>query len=77
MVHYQPDLSTLPYPPRTCPKCGSHRTQIVGISNEGQTIVLRCNACGARSEVTPPLEDASARTHASSEPGRTVEPQYP
>ena len=73
MVHYQPDLSTLPHPPQTCPKCGSHRTQIVGISNEGRILVLRCNACGARSEVTPPLEEGAALTGAASEPGRAVE----
>ena len=76
MVHYQPGLSTLPYPPQTCPKCGSHRTQIVGISNEGRTLVLRCNACGARSEVAPPVEEASGQTSASNEPGRAVEWQY-
>jgi hypothetical protein len=53
MVHYDPaNKNTGPNPPATCPKCGSHRTQIVGMSDEGRTIVVRCNACGARSEVT-------------------------
>ena len=57
MVHYHPPIATAPQPPPTCPKCGSHRTQIVGLSDDGQTIVVRCNACGARSEVIRPLEE--------------------
>jgi len=57
MVHYHPSLIASPQPPPTCPKCGSHRTQIVGLSDDGQTIVVRCNACGARSEIVRPLEE--------------------
>jgi len=51
MVHYNPTLTTAPQPPPTCPKCGSHRTQVVGLSDDGRTVVVRCNACGERSEV--------------------------
>jgi transcription elongation factor Elf1 len=51
MVHYDPPMSVAQIPPPVCPKCGSHRTVIVGRSGTG-TIVLRCNACGARSEIT-------------------------
>ena len=35
--------------PLTCPKCGSHRTEIVGRSDEARTVTLRCNSCGERS----------------------------
>ena len=53
MVHYDPPayvLAQVPSP--VCPKCGSHRTVIVGRSDNGDIVVLRCNACGARSEVS-------------------------
>jgi len=52
MVHYAPPLSAVQDRPPICPKCGSHRTEIVGRSNNGDTIILRCNACGERSRVT-------------------------
>jgi hypothetical protein len=55
MVH-PPDLITQPNTPPTCPKCGSHRTQVVGTFSDSRTLVVRCNACGARSEVTPQNE---------------------
>jgi hypothetical protein len=58
MVHYNPTLLTIPTPPPTCPKCGSHRTEIVGISDDGQTVVVRCNACGERSSVNMLAGDA-------------------
>ena len=51
MVHYNPTLQAIPTPPPICPKCGSHRTEIVGLSEDGQTVVVRCNACGERSPV--------------------------
>jgi transcription elongation factor Elf1 len=51
MVHYAPTLTAVHRPPPICPKCGSHRTQVVGLSDNGQTVVIRCNACGERSEV--------------------------
>jgi transposase-like protein len=51
MVHYDdPELFAVPQPPHICPKCGSHRTEVVGISDRGE-VVLRCNACGERSTV--------------------------
>ena len=50
MVHYDRTLA-LHQPPPICPKCGSHRTHIVGLSTDGKTVAVRCNACGERSEV--------------------------
>jgi len=38
-------------PPPICPKCGSHRTEIVGRSADGETIDLRCNVCGNRTRI--------------------------
>ena len=62
MVHYDRPFSFAQVPPPTCPKCGSHRTEIVGRSKDNETIVLRCNACGARSSITlPPDESAVSR----------------
>jgi uncharacterized Zn finger protein len=52
MVSYDATFTALPNPPPSCPECGSHRTQIVGIAEGGQKIVVRCNACGAHSNVT-------------------------
>jgi tRNA(Ile2) C34 agmatinyltransferase TiaS len=52
MVHYNPPLKTAQTPPPICPKCGSHRTEIVGRSSTGETLVLRCHACGERSRVS-------------------------
>lgn len=57
MVHYDPAQQASPRPPRLCPKCGSHRTEIVGTSADGAVLILRCNACGARSEVSSPAGD--------------------
>jgi transcription elongation factor Elf1 len=51
MVHYGPDRHAAQLPPPICPKCGSHRTQVVGRSNDAKFMVLRCNACGERSTV--------------------------
>jgi tRNA(Ile2) C34 agmatinyltransferase TiaS len=59
MVHYNVPLVLAQTPPPLCPKCGSHRTEIVGRSNDGGTIVLRCNACGERSRVTITPNDAA------------------
>jgi transcription elongation factor Elf1 len=60
MVHYNTPLSLAQTPPPTCPKCGSHRTEVVGRSDNGATLVVRCNACGERSRVTIPREAALA-----------------
>ena len=55
MVHYDPPIFVAAQiPPPVCPRCGSHRTVIVGRSDNGETIVLRCNACGARSGKSRP-----------------------
>jgi len=40
-----------------CPKCGSHRTQIIGTSDDPTKQTLRCNTCGAISTV--PVENAA------------------
>jgi hypothetical protein len=51
MVHYNPDAAPAVHtPPPVCPKCGSHRTQIVGRS-EGGVLTIRCNNCGERSTI--------------------------
>jgi uncharacterized Zn finger protein len=42
---YQP-----PAPP-VCPKCGSHRTEIIGKSDDPTKRTVRCNVCGAISTV--------------------------
>jgi len=60
MVHYRPPLTLAQTPPPTCPKCGSHRTEVVGRSDNGTTLVLRCNACGDRSHVTIAPDASSA-----------------
>ena len=52
MVHYDdPGLFAVQQPPPICPKCGSHRTEVVGISDRGD-VVVRCNTCGERSTVS-------------------------
>ena len=62
MVHYGPPRHAAQPPPPICPKCGSHRTQVVGRSNDAKSMVLRCNACGARSTVV--VADFSAEVSA-------------
>ena len=53
MVHYDPDRrhAAAQTPPPTCPKCGSHRTEVVDRAEDGRTITVRCNSCGERSIV--------------------------
>jgi hypothetical protein len=51
MVYYGQRLHPAQPPPPICPKCGSHRTQVVGRSNDARTLVVRCSACGERSSV--------------------------
>jgi hypothetical protein len=52
MVKYNVDTKRpIHTPPFICPKCGSHRTEVVGMS-EHETWVIRCNVCGERSTVT-------------------------
>ena len=51
MVHYRPGgRYAVHNPPPTCPKCGSHRTEVVGRSDDGRTLTVRCNSCGERSK---------------------------
>ena len=58
MAHY--DDATRSATPQTasplCPKCGSHRTEIIGATDLPRTDVVRCNACGERSVV--PVDQA-------------------
>src|SRR2546427_1142414 len=70
MVHHRHDRQdTATYPSPLCPKCGSHRTEIVGMSQDLKITYLRCAVCGARSEF--PARDAVARVLARREiPGR-------
>lgn len=37
--------------PPLCPQCGSHRTEIVGVSKDTERLVVRCTSCGVRSNV--------------------------
>ncbi|HZR24158.1 MAG TPA: hypothetical protein VFA59_11260 [Vicinamibacterales bacterium] len=61
MVHYDAAASVAPKPMALCPKCGSHRTEVVGKSLDDAVVVIRCNACGERSEIAnPALDHASA-----------------
>ena len=66
MVHYDPDSlkAAQPHPP-VCPRCGSHRTEIIGLSDDGRTMTLRCNACGERSriDIVPAADGRRARAH--------------
>lgn len=70
MVNYDRLSSTAPQNlPPICPKCGSHRTEIVGVdgSQDGRMLILRCNSCGERSTVpAEPLSDTRPE-HARSE----------
>jgi transcription elongation factor Elf1 len=60
MVHFASQFEAihLPIAPPVCPKCGSHRTQIIGKSDDPTKNTLRCNACGAISTV--PVNEAAA-----------------
>jgi translation initiation factor 2 beta subunit (eIF-2beta)/eIF-5 len=51
MVHYGHAEQPKPQPPQLCSKCGSHRTQIIGRLEDGKTLIVRCNACGAHATV--------------------------
>ena len=52
MVYYNRDWHVAQALPPMCPKCGSHRTAVVGRSDDGAAVVVRCNACGSTSRVT-------------------------
>ena len=60
MVHYNTNQwAVAQYPPPRCPKCGSHKTEIIGMSQDLKITYLRCTVCGSRSEV-PSSNDADA-----------------
>jgi hypothetical protein len=61
MVHYNPEWHAAQIPPPVCPKCGSHRTQVVGRSDDGRTVILRCSSCGERTRVEIVNEGADAQ----------------
>ena len=63
MVHYDANPAAR-VPPILCPKCGSHRTEVVGRTPDDSRYVIRCNACGERSDVPNP---ENAGTAASAE----------
>jgi transcription elongation factor Elf1 len=54
MVYYDPPAGKFAAqrPSPLCPKCGSHRTEIIGLSKDLKKTFLRCSACGAHSEVS-------------------------
>lgn len=54
MVQFKPDgqeLAPRPPGPYVCPKCGSHRTRVIGMTDDPNLVKLRCGACGAISTV--------------------------
>jgi hypothetical protein len=60
MVHYgQPEPPKFPVTPQLCSKCGSHRTQIIGRLEDGKTLIVRCNACGAHATVVSTKPNAA------------------
>jgi transcription elongation factor Elf1 len=66
MVHQDRARHAAQERPPTCPKCGSHRTEIVAKSNDTGAIVVRCHSCGERS---PVVNEVLAQTlnHAGAE----------
>lgn len=60
MVHFSSKLEVLyrPTAPPVCPKCGSHRTEIIGKVDDPTQRTVRCNACGAISTV--PVSEAES-----------------
>jgi uncharacterized Zn finger protein len=59
MVQFMTSLefSRRPTAPPVCPKCGSHRTQVIGKSDDPTERTVRCNSCGAISTV--PVNEAA------------------
>ncbi len=49
--------------PHICPKCRSHRTQVIGQSGDRRTIAIRCSSCGERSTL-PVTREESSTPHA-------------
>jgi uncharacterized Zn finger protein len=48
MVHFRSGPGALKRPdaPPVCPKCGSHRTEVIGKTKSTNQQIVRCNACG-------------------------------
>jgi uncharacterized Zn finger protein len=61
MVHYGQKTNVTHLPPASCPKCGSHRTDLVGHIDDTKFVTVRCNSCGERS----PLDVQNADSHRS------------
>lgn len=61
MVHYDP-LNAAHQPPPICPKCGSHRTEVVGITDTPPALIVRCSACGARSTLPMDEKETAEKT---------------
>ena len=62
MVHYNSNVwNAAQGVPPLCPKCGSHRTEVVGRSNDMKTVTVRCSACGERSQVSVEKADTGER----------------
>jgi transcription elongation factor Elf1 len=53
MVHFTANFEAHNRPPTppVCPKCGSHRTEVIGKADDTTIRTVRCNACGAISSV--------------------------
>ena len=68
MVQFMSQLDVLPYPtaPPVCPKCGSHRTEIIGTADDPTKRTVRCNTCGAISTVA--VNEDAARAMSQEEP---------
>ena len=62
MVHFDSRLEVLhrPTAPPVCPKCGSHRTEVIGKLDDTEKRIVRCNTCGAISTITINGEEAVA-----------------
>jgi hypothetical protein len=59
MVEYRHDSKgAAPFPPPRCTNCDSHKTDVIGMSQDLKITYLRCATCGARSE--SPARDAAA-----------------
>jgi len=60
MVHFDPEFEAVSRPPTppVCPKCGNHRTEIIGKLDDPTKRTVRCNACGAISTVPIEHEDS-------------------
>jgi len=51
MVRFKDGVEAIKRPeaPPVCPKCGSHRTEVIG-KTEADKNIVRCNACGTISK---------------------------